>query len=825
MQSTEPGLAKKITTVFLFILLVGGVGVTAWGLLQLSWPQALPWSKWAFVQYISFIGACAVLVVSGSYWSKVHPYFLGVVLAISLAVLSGAVWPLIVVCWFGLASAVLGRAVNVALDLTLKGESWLIHLLVGGGVYGTVVGLLAHLPVNYPGVYGIILTLPLLLWWRSAVDCFNGCIRLVLESAALPTRNNWLGSAVAVVALIHFVVALMPELGHDALAMHLFVPAHMSTRHQWGFDAGTYVWALMPMLGDWIFSLNYMLAGETAARLVNVSFILVLSWLVRDLVLWSGGTIVGARWATLIFLSTPLTFTESSSLFIESVWAVFVVAGMFALLKTSSSSDSSRSCLVPAALLLGFAASTKAVTLTILPVFIFFVLWQYKSFLKGTKFLTWLKAVALFLAMALIPYSTAWVLTGNPVFPFFNGIFESPYYPAVNFESASIFGKGITWDVLYRATFDSGRYLEATAGASGFQWMLLFLPASALLLAKGGKNGVSLLIIGVLIVLVVFQSVSYFRYAFPAWVILTAVIGLGLGRSECATGNLIKVVWGVGALSTAVLNLLFLSAAAPYRDFPLVSIVDKTYREAYLLERLPLRNAINAVNQINVGKSPVAIFAQPLAAGIESDALYSNWYNFRFQADINAASSVEAIGKLLLGRGVDFVILDSSWSGGPEKRELISSATEKIADYGSVSVLKVRDDLRFTTELVRNPEFASVDGWVLAPGASYDVITQAITVSVASSASQAVSVSPGRRYINTVVARCYEETSLGRVQINWLDREGQFIRADIKTFDCRPDWTEQTMEGVVPPSAAVAIVYTVGHTATPIQFRKNSLRQ
>lgn len=253
--------------------------------------------------------------------------------------------------------------------------------------------------------------------------------------------------------------------------------------------------------------------------------------------------------------------------------------------------------------------------------------------------------------------------------------------------------------------------------------------------------------------------------------------------------------------------------------------MDKTYREAYLLGRLPLRNAVDAVNQINIGRSPVAVFAQPLTAGINSDALYSNWYNFRFQSDINAASSVDDIGNLLLRRGVDFVILDSNWSGGPEKRELITTATDKIADYGSVSVRKVRNDFRFKNELIRNPEFTSVDGWVLAPGASYDATKQAITVSVAASATQAVSVAPGGRYLNSVVARCHEETSLGRVQINWLDGRGQFIRADIKTFACTPDWTEQTMEVTAPLSAAVAIVYASGHTATLIQFQKNSLRQ
>jgi hypothetical protein len=63
------------------------------------------------------------------------------------------------------------------------------------------------------------------------------------------------------------------------------------------------------------------------------------------------------------------------------------------------------------------------------------------------------------------------------------------------------------------------------------------------------------------------------------------------------------------------------------------------------------------------------------------------------------------------------------------------------------------------------------------------------------------------------------------MQVNWLDDKGQFVTADIKTFDCAPDWTEHAMVFVAPATAAVAIVYVTGHTATPLQFKSNSLRQ
>lgn len=816
---------KKFTTSVSLVALLGGVALTVWGLVHLSWPQALPWAdKNSFLRYAVFIASCTAMIFAGAFWSKLNPLAVGAVVAVLLGLLSGSLWPMVVVGWFALAALLLGDAVSIVLGNKTKSGSWITALLIGAGLYGTGVGLIAQYPVSYPGVYGAALSLPILIWRERAKRVVLGFLGGLSKESADTEKTDKLSVALAVVGLIHFVVALMPELGHDALAMHLFIPSHMTTRHHWGFDADTYVWAVMPMLGDWIFSVGYLLGGETATRLINVGFILLLAWLVREFVSWAGGSAKGAKWAALIFLSSPLTFTESSSLFIESVWAAFVISGTVLLCRLDDGSIEAKSKLLIAGVLLGFGAAAKAVTLTILPVLMLVALWHYKFWRTSTKPSTWVAVVSLFLLVALIPYITAWQLTGNPLFPFFNGIFKSPYYPQVNFDSASIFSKGLTWDVLYRATFNSSKYLEAGAGAPGFQWLLLFLPASIVLVATKQRRGIALLLIGVLIVAAVFQSVSYLRYVFPAWVVLAAIMGLALGNASSEV-KLTKVVWAGAAIGAVALNLLFFSAGAFHRDFPLRSILDEGQRNQYLLNRLPIRNAVELVNRLNVGRSPVAVFSHPLSAGLEADALYSNWYNFRYQGEINAAGTVDALANTLLKRGVDYVILDSAWSGGAVKRALIEKATMVISEHGTISVRKVNNSYRFQAELLKNPEFSSTEGWSLSSGAAYDSVAKVVTASVISPMTQTITVVPGQRYLNAVVARCDKEPSVGRVQINWLNGSGQFISTDIKTFDCTPDWTEQTMEVTVPLSAAVAIVYSTSHTTIPIQFRKNSLRQ
>ena len=633
------------------------------------------------------------------------------------------------------------------------------------------------------------------------------------------------------VALIYFVVALLPELGFDSLAMHLFVPVHLALRHQWGFDVGTYVWAVMPMLGDWIFSIGYILAGESAARLINVGFIFTLGWLVREIVLWSGSSIVGARWAVLIFLSTPLTFTEGSSLLIESIWASFVVAGTLVILHVCYNPSESKYEVPVAGLLLGCALAAKAVTLTILPVLLLLLIWRYKLWYKVAGFPFLMLGLGLISLIGLIPYLTAWQLTANPVFPFFNHIFHSIYYSSNKDPFSSIvFNQGLKWDVIYQVTFQSGKFLEAVPGASGFQWLLLFLPASIWLIIIGQGRAIVLLVIGVMWIALVFYSTSYLRYVFPAWVILTASIGVALDMLSLRS-DIVKYMGYVVATVAIGLNLLFLNAGGAYGDFAINSVADTSSRDFYLKDRLPMHSAVELVNQLNTGRAPVAVFSQPLTAGLSGDALYPSWYDVAFQSEIASINVEQDLVDILLKRGVNYIILDSNWNGvnccskGAEKQVFIEKISKKIAEYGPLSVRKIKTDYRFKRELLSNPDFITIHGWTLNPGAIYDTNTGVIQASVSSSGAQVVAISPGGLYLNTVTARCVKDPTLGRVQINWLDLKGKFVSTNIKTFECSSTFSEYAMEVTAPPNAANAVVYISGQTEIPLEFRRNSLRQ
>lgn len=815
--------SSRVVTTIQIIALMIGVALTLHGISKLSWPNALPWDVDGRFRFGVFLIVTFAFVSLLAWRFRWNAFMAAVLCAVLLAGAGGALGPLLVIFWMAVASAILGRW--LLRKMSVEVGNWMAHFLVGAGVYATAVGLLAHFPVNYSGVYAAALALPVVLGRKTLQQWLDAAKRWTTQYRQPDERSSiWLEIAIAVVLLIHFVVALMPEVGFDALATHLFVPVHLATRHQWGFDAATYVWAVIPMLGDWMFSIAYMLGGETAARLINVGFVFVLAWLVRDLVLWAGGTMLGARWAALIFLSTPLTFTESSSLFIESVWASFVVAGAFAVFKACSDEERKTNQLIIAGILLGCSLAAKAVTFMVLPSLLLILVWRYKTWLKPGVAGALIVGLVLFLMLGAVPYVTAWSLTENPVFPFFNKLFHSPLWPAENFEAPAVFGKGVTWDILYRATFHSDKYLEGGVGAAGFQWLLLFLPASITVFLSGRWRGLALIIFGAASVTLTFHETAYLRYIFPAVAVLAAAIGLGMTASYSA-GSFRAILWGCVAPVAISLNILFLSAGSVYKDFALTSIFSQSDRERYLAGRLPLRNAVDLVNSLNIERTPVAVLGQPMTAGLASDALYPNWYNHKFQAAINSVNSDQGMVDILLDKKVDFLILDSSWNGTKEQHGLVERVTEKIAEFGVVAVRKIKADYRFKKEMLVNPNLDDTTGWGLIGDARLISQEGTVLVSEVSPAVQITRVSPGRRYLNTVIARCYKEITMGRVQVNWIDANGKFISTNIRTFDCSANWTKHAVEVTAPTNAVNAAVYATGHSKIPLEYKEVSFRQ
>lgn len=798
------------------LLLVVGGALTAFGLSRLATVTdlAVGWRWDTYYSSLFIVLVLAIVVVTRTL--RCSPLFAAMVAGALIALAGGALLPVVAVASLALSACVLGRLLFPSASITATD-----CLLVGMVLFGTLLGLMAYFPVGYAGVYGMLFALPLLAGWRHARALVGDVWARRRTGETLAPHELLLGSAVGGVTLLHFLASLMPEVGHDALVTHLFVPARIADQGMWSFDVSLYVWAAMPMFVDWLYSAGFMFAGEAGARLVNFGGLILLAALVYRVALWARSGSTAALWAVLVFVATPLAFTESSSLFIESIWSALIVGGTLALLRLLSPAEDAVRNILLAAVLLAGALAAKAVTLTVLPVLALVVVTGYRRWFSVALLKPVVAGLVIFCCIGSVPYITALVMTGNPVFPFFNAFFQSPLYPAENFSPPVIFERGLAWDTLYRMTFESGKYLESTPGASGFQWLMLVVPSFLAVLLVRNRRAILLGVIAAVALWLTFEQTAYLRYVFPSVALACAVVAAGLTAFQRTGGWL----WRAGVLAASIvvlLNLLHFHAGTYYGKIDFWVIASEARRDAYLESAVPVRKAVALVNELNLQRAPVAFFSAPLTAGLRSDALYANWYNRGYANAALAARDAGEVGRLLARHDVDYVVVDDLWQH-PLLRELVGEATAEVSRIGSVSVRRLNEEHRFSEELLAAPDFQPGDGWhftdgaVLLPGGG-------IVVSVDSPAYAVVPVNAGKRYRYTAVAGCEAGPAEGRLQVNWVRADGSLIKADIQVFDCAVDAATHSMDVRAPPDAVRALVYASGHTRQSVVFSSISFR-
>src|SRR5439155_6730624 len=200
----------------------------------------------------------------------------------------------------------------------------------------------ARAPVNYAAFWAAILAIPIVAdarGIRRRIDQWIGLMR----SAEL--RSGWERAAFAALVfflLAHWLVVLKPEIGADALAMHLAAPMNIAQNHRFTFEPGRFLWSVMPMGADWLYSIVYLLGGdrggESAARLLNFAMLALIAALLY------GGLrrflSPAASWLlTASFAAAPVVQLVTGSMFSENFLAAALLGMMTALWRFGDSGE------------------------------------------------------------------------------------------------------------------------------------------------------------------------------------------------------------------------------------------------------------------------------------------------------------------------------------------------------------------------------------------------------------------------------------------------------------------------------------------------------
>lgn len=794
----------KYSSWFFVFSAIGGAVATLFGFYELNDAQNAEFAwRWTFWYLTVFLLLLTIISIIGIWFGALKSIILiGLFCIVSL----GGLIPLTVVIFLASSMYMLGRL--ILRDATTHP---LDSLIVGMVISGSCLSLLVHFPINNPGTWGVFFILPL-FFGRKYLKRFD--LLNIIPRFEGSTHLYFVQCSLGAVALLHIFVGLMPEIGHDACCMHLFIPCYLLEYQKWHFNAGTYCWAVMPMLVDWINSAGYFFAGEVGARFINIGGIFLLSGLVYRLSAWAGASKQGACWSALLFLTMPLTFLESSSLYVDGIWSLFLVAGTMSLLRLLTKSSDPKLEIILSSIFLAGALAAKATTFTSLPILaIVGLLCLRKSF--NTEFLKTLAlASIIFLAVGALPYLRAFIITGNPVFPFYNALFKSDLYQHINFENP-LYTSGFSWDFLYKITFQSGRVLEGSAGSPGFQWILLILPSIILISFLGNYRCILISCIAILCVWISFHLTSYLRYIFPTMALASSIIGVAFSSLKVYTKRY-YYIFRFFLFSCLVLNLLHMKTATWYGDIDFSVIIDPRSRDKYLIQTRPSRKIAQLINQINVDNKPVAVFAGPYMAGLKADVIYSNWYNPKFNGLVQAIENKEELVRLFSDYDITYIVWDTH-NTDRKLESLLNETSKLIFEINGITLRKLNEALIFQNNLITANGFSgnwNVDSIVTL------LSDRSIKVTDNATAFIAVPIEPKKKYRYIAEASGAELKANGRLQVNWLNSVGKIVHVDIQVFESNPEFTEYTMDVTAPADATTAVVYASGHGDKPVIFKK-----
>ncbi|MEE1610172.1 hypothetical protein [Microvirga sp. CF3016] len=570
-----------------------------------------------------------------------------------------------------------------------------VFISTGLAAYGILLSFTACFPINTKALYSAFVILPFGLILVPGVRrvCAES-LRRVSQSLSCPAVSDRRGSiplklglgALTVVLGVHLLYSVLPERYYDALSMHLYIPSYMAAHGRWSFDVNASVFAHVPLSIDFLYAMLFGLGGEEALRLYNFSVLVLISVIMFEMLMRAVSRGI-ATWTVILFVTIPLTFIETAALFVENTLALWLLAPASILITFAHRLAVQHCAVVLVLLCAGVMAKLHGVVAA--GVIGLCMLICFARLPQTTR--SWIQLFFLVLvtaSIALFPYIYAWISTGNPVFPFFNGIFASPLWPPENFKDPRYVGR-FGWRLLWDATFYSRSYLEAYEGALGLG-VLVFLPVGILCAAvRRTTEDLLVLVISLGFILIIASQTQYLRYFYPALPVAYFLIARAIDQASQLPAGKIIAILSVGGV--AILNLYLMPTAGWILwDANFRAIFNVEAKRELEVDQVPEKIANRMLNELAGPNARVLYTADPFGALFSGTALASTWYNTQFAARIPKAKTPQKVEALFREMQIDYVVHRVS-NATPYQRAAGEYLSLKAREVGRIGNLVIYD--------------------------------------------------------------------------------------------------------------------------------------
>ena len=645
----------------------------------------------AVVQVALFVGAyvvvCVALLALPAFQARVAATAF---LAVYVVTVAGP-GPVAAALLVGVGCLSVGDVLVRRLDPDLGGSlKALLSLLVGLTLLALLVTVIAHFPVNRPAFYVSLFVATLIINFRGLREYWQ-CLSQWFARPRSSTHRWGYAAAVllVLVLLLQSIRAVLPETGGDGMGMHLVVASQLAYHHQWSFDPAMFTWAVYPLASEWIQGVGWILGGETAARLLNFAFsvvvVLTIVTVSRRFTSSSRSLLAGC-----LFASAGIAFGLTANVYAEPALAAFVV-GAFAVVTLPRATWTTWTT-IAFGILCGGCLLTKVTALyLVVPLFILMVVRLARGGSLRSVLVQSAIALGTVIGVSFVPYAYAFWRTGNPVFPFYNDIFRSSLAPSVPESDPRWIGK-FSWRLPYQMTFSTSAYGEVYNGTFGFQYLAL-MPL-ALVAGAFRRNWIAIaaFLIALVSAVPLLYGMQYVRYIFPMMALASIALAAAFQGGEGRTWSwLSRAACTLGVL-IVVLNLTFFPGGAwNLPGFYGKALVSDIARQEFVDQQAPERELTAAVNALDGRMARVAFFGRAFAAGLQGTPLFAMNYNPGFEAAVAQAKTADELSRVLREQAITYVIAPLALvDASAPLSKVLSLEAEKVAERNGVALYRLK---------------------------------------------------------------------------------------------------------------------------------------
>ncbi len=745
-------------------------------------------------------------------------------------------------------------------------EAFVFSTAIGLGAFsiGTfLVGLAGLLYELF--IYGILAALTIV--FRNDINGLYSAIKLFLSKMSSDKQDKGVFTTAVMLILLlfgvmNFIGALGPEIMYDSLVYHLTCPKMYVDSHKIAEMAHEFR-SYWPENMEMFFTLGLLLKGQILAKLFHFFFGILTAigiyCLCREFYSSRTGLLASA-----FFYTCPTIAWESTTTYIDLGLSFYCFLAFYACLKFISSRKMHWLIICGILLGLGFGVKLYAVFtfIAVLLVICFYVFYSRMGINKSIKIIS-LFCIITFL-IALPWYLRTYILTGNPIFPLFNSIFQSPFWLKNNevFNQAD-YGMGksfldylkLPWNVTFHGNRFGGNW---ESGITFLMFVPLFLwkKIAERNLWQGEKqvgaycntplqHPISALSIGKLLFFyaLIYSlfwtfSAQMFRYYIPILPVISIICASPIDYFR----NLFKNKWIVLNVLLSSLVLLALCANIPFSlsqfwniptRIPYKVVFGLESRDDYLSSVLPDYKTIKYIND-NLNPD-VKIFSL-----VDHNSFYCERPLIRnqnpfFMSEFSRATKDrnELLSFLKKETFTHILINRQDGETGWYEPLLSTKDLHLLHSHGNVYLYKILSPKeriikmvkeRHDKNLLKNSSFEKHSGnnmieyWRQYGTPRLDCTRKkshsgdcAVLASSIKGYVQSVFVEPSKTYTLSHYSRIDNDGAHGRVQINWIDGDGKGIDASIYVFPAKTNYEKNSLSATAPENAIMAEIYVSSH--------------